>query len=439
MTDNQRRQIFLHLGRLEKMDLVNILSFDSEARVNWKEQKIGNFLGHQFKSYFDILILGFRRRFEKWDYFLLPDSFTDPQWELIELEETLKVLVTDLLTFNLEEASVSLEKLIAYQIQFGFWGNADEELIAEKVLRIQELEDEINSMKSEFMSEVKQSREFNQELTEDKNELRAQTGNLKRLHKYLNKDFNRQKLEVENLLVRQQDSLLVLSREIKTKMTSIDKTRSELEAFQLKFKGEGTKENPGLLLETKENIEKIHEELEFQTNLRVYLDDLLTTAVGANLFQTFDNRKKELNSPVKTWTWIVIGFVVLAVVWIYMVFGNVWVFGSDGDGWIPFCLNTLKTLPAIFLLFFGVDRFRRERKYQEEYAFKSAVALTVKAYVDLIKSDENKEKLILESVEGLYRSPVQQKTRKGVDPRQIAKILKKSPELLVELFKNGKS
>ena len=41
----------------------------------------------------------------------------------------------------------------------------------------------------------------------------------------------------------------------------------------------------------------------------------------------------------------------------------------------------------------GTFRRNKERNFQEEYAFKSAVALTIKAYSDVIKDDKFKDEL----------------------------------------------
>ena len=69
------------------------------------------------------------------------------------------------------------------------------------------------------------------------------------------------------------------------------------------------------------------------------------------------------------------------------------------------------------------------------------MALTIKGYVDLLESKENKEKLILDSVEGLYRSPVPQKRGKRTETEAITKLIKDSPEmvanLLSEVLKKG--
>jgi hypothetical protein len=89
----------------------------------------------------------------------------------------------------------------------------------------------------------------------------------------------------------------------------------------------------------------------------------------------------------------------------------------------------------MIVLYFAIKQYIRERSYQEEYAFRSAIALTVQAYGDIAGS--KKEELISKAVENIYNMPTMMKESNGLfsfKTRQLAEILKE----LNETIKNVK-
>lgn len=162
----------------------------------------------------------------------------------------------------------------------------------------------------------------------------------------------------------------------------------------------------GLKCEYKENLDFVAGKTDYFREQNQVLDDLITKKVGESLYKTFEKRKIELATPVKFWGTMVAFASVLAVVWIFILFGK-----GTGLSWQVMVVNSLKTLPALGLLVFTITQYTKERHFQEEYAFKSAAALTVNAYAKQIKGDDNKDKLILDSVGGIYKSPVHTKIK----------------------------
>lgn len=86
-------------------------------------------------------------------------------------------------------------------------------------------------------------------------------------------------------------------------------------------------------------------------------------------------------------------------------------FGRLGEipktySWEIIVVNFIKTIPFFFLLYYAIAQYNKERNYQEEYAFKSATALTIKAYADILKTEENKDQLILRAVYNVYKNPI---------------------------------
>jgi len=161
-----------------------------------------------------------------------------------------------------------------------------------------------------------------------------------------------------------------------------------------------------------------------------YLDDLIGREVGASLFETFKHRKGELSSSIGFWKWSVPITALGVIAWIYFLFG---VSDLANTPWQVILVNTLKAIPALGLLVFTISQYVKERNFQEEYAFKSAVALTVNSYAEQLKSEENKDRMVMQSVSQIYESPiykkrVEDKERKLPSTDELLKIFKQATD-----------
>jgi hypothetical protein len=140
-----------------------------------------------------------------------------------------------------------------------------------------------------------------------------------------------------------------------------------------------------------------------------YLNELISREVGASLFKTFNQRKNEISLSLKIWqisVWVAAVIAILVIMAIFTNFFGYFGVANHTFSWQEIIVNGIKSSPAIFLLYYTISQYNKERNFQEEYAFKSAAALTIKAYADILKDDAKKDELILRSVSGVYRSPI---------------------------------
>lgn len=167
-----------------------------------------------------------------------------------------------------------------------------------------------------------------------------------------------------------------------------------------------------------------------------YLDTLISREVGASLFETFEKRKRELSKKSNL---LAIGVFISATLLlggIYFIFQDLVANGSiQSLSWELFALRSLKTLPFAVLLYFVIRQYNKERNFQEEYAFKSACALTINEYAKILKNDESKDKLILEGVLGVYQSPIHEKEKKEDTNKKILEIGKDLAESVKNVTK----
>lgn len=226
------------------------------------------------------------------------------------------------------------------------------------------------------------------------------------------------------------EKLGVEESEVFKKQKEIFNTYQQTIAQYIKTIEEHTKEYENFLTLTEEKMK-------YFTERNQYLDELIGREVGASLFETFKQRKIELNNPVTFWKWAVPVMSIATVGWIiYLFHGN----GTNTDivfWWETFAINTLKSIPPIFLMFFSLSQYKKERNFQEEYAFKSAVALTIEAYANRLIDEKNKDELVMKSVSEVYRSPIEVKyTSNDEKPtKQILETVKNMSETVKEVIK----
>lgn len=177
------------------------------------------------------------------------------------------------------------------------------------------------------------------------------------------------------------------------------------------------------------DIEQRHKSYEERSE---YLNDLIGREVGASLFETFKARKKELNWTILIWGGLVPVAASLTIWWITSIFNGT---SLSELTWQSFAVNSLKIIPALAFMWFVISQYSKERNFQEEYAFKSAVALTVNSYAEQLNTYENKDKLIMESVDKIYRTPIDKKLEHALSSNTV----KEHTSLLKQIVNDVKS
>jgi predicted nucleic acid-binding Zn-ribbon protein/archaellin len=168
------------------------------------------------------------------------------------------------------------------------------------------------------------------------------------------------------------------------------------------------------------------------------IDKQLDKAAGVSLFHTFEDRKKQLRPA--SWGWLgVIVASVIALIFISSSIVNEFstmnhvadtttqvvqaladknsTVKTETNGvnsevnWIWFALKITLTFPLIYLIIFATTRYSKERRLMEEYAFKSAIALALKPYSDLVaklgeeKADEEYRKFLIKTIQDIFIAP----------------------------------
>jgi hypothetical protein len=191
------------------------------------------------------------------------------------------------------------------------------------------------------------------------------------------------------------------------------------------------------LAELRKNSEESVTELRERTNQVVgtnesligQIKDHLRKAIGASLFTAFDTRRRHVS--IASWVW--------AVLLLLSVSGTIWFafwFVSEvalltqkdpsGIQWVVVYARLVIVAPLAFLITFTAKRYTTERRAEEEWAFKSAISISLDPFRDLIarmKKEEHDttfvERLVSEIFDNptkrLYSVPPDKEDKDGLD------------------------
>lgn len=174
------------------------------------------------------------------------------------------------------------------------------------------------------------------------------------------------------------------------------------------------------------------------------VENLIGAAADGSLGSHFKERKEQIRDNVYIFLKIIIFSLLATCAWVWFVFKD---FDSNSSDWVHFVINVLRTLPAWFLVWWLIDRYTKERKLQEEYAFKSAIAMTMREHSKLLKNTDSgdvdkrdsQQIMLLKALENIYRNPDtrQDKEKDNLTPKNLEAVLSKITDLIKEFRVKG--
>ena len=456
MNINQINDLATRISNIEQLEIETLVAtiFSDQDIENLK---IGQFLVPQYISTVNRLLKQFKFEFKENGPFLPFQYNYQNEFGNGNLQSDLQNLFSQIgakTKANLNNSVTLINKLVYYQIVNGFWDKSTRKVHKSNEIKTIELKDQLDfiakqlkeygrnykklidelaTQKEDLQNLVKQK---NQELQQITYNLQTTNSNNNQIAQLLNSSTSTN--EKINGLLKQQYHNLDSQKEKGEDQDKYFKKQSETFANLESSLNGKIKEVERQITVFKAQLEFVEGKQEFFEERNSYLDELIGREVGVSLFETFKQRKDELAKPVGKWLRIVIAMAVLTFGAILIIFTNA--FGLLGDipseiSTIRLITNSIKTLPFFFLLFYGVAQYNKERNFQEEYAFKSAVALTIKAYSDIIKKDDLKDELIVNSVSGIFKSPTIYKTKKTKEDNTIMNTAKDLLNTALEIMK----
>ncbi|WP_455811879.1 hypothetical protein [Pseudomonas graminis] len=422
MNIQQRDQILQHLNSFEIINFKELVAehFKDSGDINQitlADVPVNDYITLVIKV-FD----HFKQELENSNYLTLPFNYSyGSELGNGNLHSDLMSLLTYITSGNFSSTLSIIFRLAHYQRQNGFWEfnsrrlfkknerkiSEENEILETKKLIIEKRTNELDSLLSKVATKESEVSTF---IEDSHNKIKILEASLQNI---LNQSEN-----INNMFTNASN----IVEKINSQLTLGESKRKDLEAIYEESKKDSSEIKINLSNIKEENAEnqntfsKLEQSFDeklsfvegkhtFFTERNDYLNDLIGREVGVSLFETFKQRKNELSPSVTFWKWAVPALAVLCVIWVSLIFH--WSSSQQMD-YKLLIVNSLKSLPVIGLLLFGITQYGKERNFQEEYAFKSAVALTLNSYADQLLVSENKDALILASVSSIYKSPIHQ-------------------------------
>lgn len=430
MNIDQQNKIIIQIENLRKVDVEKKLADAYPDQTELGNIQISKMNVAEFLNLTKRLLNQILSELKSENRLILPFTFSSPEYGQQNLDQAIANLNSQISSQQFPSAENSLLWIAQYSLQNGFYDKSKYKVHSLELLKFEKQKESLDLITENYSQLKKQYEELLAQLKNTKktitdfyslkqNELQQITNNLS--------TSNSNNTQIQNLLnssTQAETKINSISEQTIKEKATVDLLKVEIDKTYVDFK---TNFNKLLAdLQTSDtSFRNIYQD--FDTKLKLvenktsyfeerneYLDVLIGREVGASLFETFKQRKKELDSPLLFWKWSIGIMTVFTFFIILAIFTNFFGYYGTVDNvlhWENIFVNTLKSSPFFFLLYYTIAQYNKERNFQEEYAFKSASALTIKAYSDIINDTTKKDDLILKAVYGIYRIPIYNKIK----------------------------
>jgi len=342
----------------------------------------------------------------------------------INIQSDFSSLCSHLITDYFDFAITHLEFIVYYLVSLNLWNKASDE---ENYFKVESFV----KARAQYELNILESNDLTKKLRDSIDNLETFSTDLNAkllvIDNHLSEisvkesDATTSKSNIEKIQIQVEglrDNVLIIKDQINDEL---QRTKKEIEIKSLDYDQIVVKINERLSEILKSNKEISDKQIEVSHYMKLAEDlynSLMSKKENIDLLQQFSSdkalgarfheRKVEIEKSVKFWKWSSLAVLLGSVTWSGIVFKY---FAYDSDiAWLDFLVNSIKTIPPYFILGFAVNQYRKERNFQEEYAFKSAISMTLTAYSNMLgQSEENKNNAQIEmlqnSISSIYTQP----------------------------------
>lgn len=348
-----------------------------------------------------------------------------------------------------ENLVVYIESLNTQIWQYGLHNLSDEVLgYQTKLNQIKQLEVEIGQLKKELQAGVK-SKEKLDKIIEEISDLISTVTTSKT-------DAETTLIQIKQLLqdvstnAQNVAAFYAQAQQNETAITQLQATASQsnasIKAIEDKasifFAGvnEYTKRVDALIKKAEDSVELNNSEttnlIDGLVKLEVQIKDQLEKATGYSLFHSFQTRQGLMVKSKNFW------LIVLTVLLLIAIGLGGWLVNSMSGQTlnalgVAFYLKLSLTIPLLFAISFSTIQYSRERRLEEEYAFKSNISISLIPYQELVENlvDENDPEqrkeyasFIISTINKIFTSPTDEifkdkKSTKGMIDEKSIKLI----------------
>lgn len=445
MNITQKQNILDLIERLKKFDFLGFLK--SQGIDDVQTFQYGDIKYSEFAVLFDRMIDQLKFELENVGYRHLPVTFnSQTEFGQIDLVQDLNQLLSLIKQYGNEVHVVNLlDRLIFYQITFGFWDRSSVKVhdiravdLKRKISELTVLEEKTNNQKEQVEQDITT---INLLIKKLKDGLLVISEN--------ETIINNNKIDGENSVLELKRNLED-SNAIKNQIFNINEQVTErLNKISNDINDNSKKFNDIVIQNNllKDHIEKVIEDSQkvndkisefynYIESQKVQIDKMVGLATDGAIGYKFDQRQKDINRSMLFWKIAVLLSYVVAAIWVGCVF--TFFKSSFKDEWLNLTINLIKTTPAWLLVAFLINQYKKEREFEEEYAFKSAVAMTITSYTSLLSNDDisqlkTKDQVLSKVLDNLYSSPVNRSINKNNESLSVQLLSKDNKEKLIEV------
>lgn len=460
MNITQKQRILDIIEKISNFDLIGFLKSQGVEDLDnflYGELKISD-----FKTDLERTLIQLKTEIESPNYRYLPNTLnSNTEFGNIDLFNDLNLLLSNIKVWGNEFSVISiLDKLIFYQVNFGFWDKSSINVHDIRSIDIKRKLNDLSALEDKTLFQRAQIEKDLSEVKLIKTELQSDLDQLKDSLISINDKEQQSEIALTDVKRNLDESTTTKHQivNIENQITeSLNKISSDINDNAKKF-NDITNHNNNLKLD----LEKaINDSIEYNTQIKAshdyinsqkeQIEKMVGLATDGAIGYKFDNRQKNINNSVSFWKRAVPISYILAAIWVAIIFNA---FEKNlSNEWLNLSINLVKTTPAWLLVAFCTNQYKKEREFEEEYAFKSAVAMTITSYTSLLNNDDlnemkTKDKLLSKVLDDLYASPIKKDNHKkklfsgkgkdNIDLISKAKDLETIIKPLIELTKEIK-
>lgn len=452
MNISQKQAILNAIEAIQAFPFDQLIA-DNNPSGNIDEVRFGEDSALEFKSKYEKAFSQLKTELEKGLQLYLPNQETfNNEFGQVTLDSDIANFNQYLQNFaHKDNAAEILKRVVYYEIRQGFWNKSS---VKQHNIDLEKLNEAQTALDLSQKNLDQNIAKFNL-LQEDIN-------TLIKAFQQTSANANLESTEINALLTQAQETIgkintlnisaaedaAAIKASSTTAKQQLDQITADIKTYVEDFK-QIEADNKALALSLASSLDAASERLEKAKVANDYIlgqKDTIVKLVGmaadGSLGYKFDSRKTELQNGIKyVWSWMVPVSIFGALYWVYLVFTNEHLTANLGNHWVNLIVNVIKTTPAWILVGFVFTQYGKERNLQEEYAFKSAIAMTLTAYAEMLSSDDggestaksSKQEMLLKSIENIYAHPTshQDKGDKSdlLSPKQLLESLKSISEV----------
>lgn len=435
MNVQELNNIKLYIGQIEDFDIDQYI-IDNFPDPPLENVMFGDYNSLEFKKIYKSVINRFKALIQSNMVLMLPTSYF-PNGSGNNIIGVLRDLVSYISNKNNQGIFNGVRYIFEYCIQFGNWERniTYKPKISQK--NIENLAGEIELIQKKLEQENNKLIHLIEEYSKSKNELDykiIQTTEFYDTIKDKAKNANEYDTSIRSYLSSSEANKNTIET-LKTNIATLEQKIAEnIEDYKKRF--------DDVITQNERSLKLIKEADDLQKKIlsqKQEVENLIGAAADGSLGTHFRERKNQIQNNVITFGVLAVVFFNLTCLLVFMIFKG---FDINNSDWVHFVINILRTSPAWFLVWWLISRYSKERKLQEEYAFKSAIAMTMREHSKLLKATDSGELdkrdsqqiMLLKALDNIYSPPDTKQNKEGdnINPKNVEGFISKLIELIKE-------